>query len=67
MFTPILAAPRRRVARAMLAFLLCAASPLAFSASTIKAGSLTVGSDLTYPPYAYMDCLLYTSPSPRDS
>ena len=45
MFTPILAAPRRRVARAMLAFLLCAASPLAFSASTIKAGSLTVGSD----------------------
>ena len=47
MFTPILAAPRRRVARAMLAFLLCAASPLAFSASTIKAGSLTVGSDLT--------------------
>jgi len=55
MFTPILAAPRRRVARAMLAFLLCAASPLAFSASTIKAGSLTVGSDLTYPPYAYMD------------
>nr|WP_237710067.1 transporter substrate-binding domain-containing protein [Achromobacter xylosoxidans] len=35
--------------------MLCTAAPMAFGAATIKADSLTVGSDLTYPPYAYMD------------
>jgi polar amino acid transport system substrate-binding protein len=55
MSTTILAASRRGIARALAAFMLCAASPLAFAAATINADSLTVGSDLTYPPYAYMD------------
>ncbi|ADP13383.1 bacterial extracellular solute-binding protein, family 3 family protein 1 [Achromobacter xylosoxidans A8] len=55
MFTQILVASRLGVAHALGAFMLCTAAPMAFGAATIKADSLTVGSDLTYPPYAYMD------------
>ena len=55
MFTQILVASRLGVAHALAAFMLCTAAPMAFAAATIKADSLTVGSDLTYPPYAYMD------------
>lgn len=55
MFTQILVASRLGVAHALAAFMLCTAAPMAFAAATIKADSLTIGSDLTYPPYAYMD------------
>ncbi len=55
MSTTILAASRRGAACALAAFMLCAASPLVHASSTIKADSLTVGSDLTYPPYAYLE------------
>ncbi|WP_424240814.1 ABC transporter substrate-binding protein [Achromobacter sp.] len=55
MFTQILVASRRSAAHALAAFMLCTATPMVFAAATIKADSLTVGSDLTYPPYAYME------------
>ncbi|WP_414639399.1 ABC transporter substrate-binding protein [Achromobacter sp.] len=55
MFTQILVASRRGAAHALAAFMLCTATPMVFAAATIKADSLTVGSDLTYPPYAYME------------
>ena len=44
-------APRAYVTVAAL----CAASTWAHAAATIKVDSLTIGSDLTYPPYAYLD------------
>lgn len=54
---PISAAPRRNpVRRAAICFFAVCASTLGFSASaslTINDGTLTVGSDVTYPPYVY--------------
>lgn len=45
----------RRAATTLLAILALGAAPLLASAApTIQAGKLTIGSDLTYPPYAYM-------------
>ncbi|MGO4331386.1 ABC transporter substrate-binding protein [Cupriavidus sp. 2TAF22] len=55
MSTSTLASSRRRRTAAVAALILCAASTWALAASTIKADSLTIGSDLTYPPYAYME------------
>ena len=45
----------QRAARYVTVAALCAASTWAHAAATIKVDSLTIGSDLTYPPYAYLD------------
>lgn len=52
---PVTFRPFKRAARYATVAALCAASAWAHAAATIKADSLTIGSDLTYPPYAYLD------------
>ena len=51
---PVTFRPFKR-ARYVTVAALCAASTWAHAAATIKVDSLTIGSDLTYPPYAYLD------------
>src|SRR6218665_4226285 len=48
-------APFRRAARALAAIALCSPGAWALAASGIVEGRLTVGSDLTYPPYAFFE------------
>ena len=52
---PVTFRPFKRAARYVTVAALCAASTWAHAAATIKVDSLTIGSDLTYPPYAYLD------------
>ena len=54
-FTSSLPGRAVRAVRIVTVAALCAASAWAHAAATIKADSLTIGSDLTYPPYAYLD------------
>lgn len=48
-------APFQRAARALAAIALCSPGAWALAASGIVEGRLTVGSDLTYPPYAFFE------------
>src|SRR6218665_3811767 len=48
-------APFRRAARALAAIALCSPGAWALAASGIVEGRLTVGSDLTYTPYAFFE------------